>query len=141
MGQRWRQFLERKIRWKMACERTIFFKPGQAEEASIFSSEQLFEAAVRSRLPAALAKLPLRFDPPRHVHRPGSHAPASGQNFLFDPATEQIRSLDAREMFRQIPMSYRICRIYAEDARHNAELAAAMDSLLGETGVDDVTNM
>ena len=38
-------------------------------------------------------------------------------------------------------MSYRICRIYAEDARHNAELAAAMDSLLGETGVDDVTNM
>jgi HD superfamily phosphohydrolase len=141
LGQRWRQFLERKIRWKMACERTIFFKPGQSEESSIFSSEGLFEAAVRSRLPAGLKKLPLRFDPPRHVHRPGSHAPASGQNFLFDPATEQIRSLDAREMFRQIPMSYRICRIYAEDAQHNAELAAAMDSLLGDAVVDDVTNM
>ena len=140
MGLRWQEFLERRLRWKMACERTVFFKPDQAEESSIFSSEALFEAAVRSLLPAALAKLPLRFDPPRHVHRPGSHAPASGQNFLFDPASEQIRSLDARELFRQIPMSYRICRIYAEDALHNAELAAAMDRLLGETVVDDATN-
>ena len=141
LGQQWKEFLGRRIRWKMACERTIFFAPGESEESSIFSNQQLFEAAVRSRLPEALRRLPLRFDPARHVHRPGAEAPAAGQNFLYDPATGQVRSLDARELFRQIPLSYRICRIYAEDHRHNAELAAAMDQLLGASRTDDATNM
>ena len=125
----------------MACERTVFFKPGETEQTSVFSNEQLFEAAVRSRLPAALGDLPLRFDPARHVHRPGAHTPAAGLNFLFDSVTGQIRSLDDRELFRQIPQSYRVCRIYALDNRHHVELAAAMDALIGTGSADDVTNM
>jgi hypothetical protein len=141
LGLRWRDVLHRKIRWKMACERIVFFEPGATEQTSIFSDEHLFEAAIRGRLPPDLKDLPLRFDPPRHVHRPGTRAPASGQNFLYDPATEQIRSLDDRELFRQIPVSSRICRIYALDDRHNLELARAMDDLLGGSRADEVTNM
>jgi HD superfamily phosphohydrolase len=141
LGERWKRFLAREIRWKMACERTIFFKPGQAEETTVFSNERLFEAAVRSHLPPELKDLPLRFDPARHVHRPGARAPAAGQNFLYDSATGQIRSLDDRELFRQLPLSYRICRIYAEDDRHNAQLAAVMDRLTTGSAADDVTNM
>ena len=83
----------------------------------------------------------MRFDPARHVHRPGASAPAAGQNFLYDFAAGKIRSLDDRELFRQIPLSYRICRIYAEDGRHNAELAAAMDRLTKASHADDLTNM
>ena len=52
----------------------------------------------------------------------------------------KIRGLDDRELFRRIAISYRICRIYAEDHRHNAELAAAMDQLTGGAA-DDATNM
>ena len=141
LGQRWQRFLRREVRWKMACERETFFLPGEAEETSVFSDEELFEKAVRRLLPAELRELPLRFDLRRHVHRPGARAPASGQNFLYDSATGRIRSLDDRELFRQIPLSYRICRIYAEDDRHNAELAAAMDQLTGGSHADDVTNM
>ena len=62
---------------------------------------------------------------------PASQAPAAGQNFLFDPTTGKIRGLDDRELFRRIAISYRICRIYAEDHQHNAELAAAMDQITG----------
>ena len=141
LGERWKRLLDRRIRWKMACERTIFFKPGQPERTSVFSNEQLFEAAMRSHLPAELRDLPLRFDPARHVHRPGVRAPAAGQNFLYDSATAEIRSLDDRELFRQIPLSYRICRIYAEDDSHNAELAAAMDRLTRDSHTDETTNM
>ena len=112
----------------MACERIIFFRPGQSEMTSVFSGERLFEAAIRSHLPKHLADLPLRFDPARHVHRPGAHAPSAGQNFLFDSIAGQIRSLDDREIFRQLPVSYRVCRIYAEDHTHDLELAAAMTS-------------
>ena len=76
--------------------------------------------------------MPLRVDTARHVHRPGAHTPAAGQNFLYDPATGKIRSLDDRELFRRIAISYRICRIYALDHPHNAELAAALDRLTGD---------
>jgi hypothetical protein len=140
LGRQWQRFLHREVRWKMAVERTIFFQPGQAETSSVFASERAFEEAIRGQLGPELADLPIRVDTARHVHRPGTQAPSAGQNFLFDPATGHIRSLDQRELFRQIPISYRICRIYAEDARHNAELAAAMDRLTGGAA-DDLTNM
>lgn len=141
LGVKWQDFLSRRIRWKMVCERTIFFRRGQSEDSSVFSNERLFEEAVRKRLPEKLREIPLRFDPPRHVHRPGSRAPASGQNFLFDPATREIRPLDTRELYREIPLSYRICRIYALDLSHAAEIAAAMDDLIGGDQTDDPTNM
>jgi uncharacterized protein len=141
LGERWELFLGRRHRWKMACERTIYFAPGEAERSSVFSSVKMFEEALRENLPSHLRTIPLRVDTARHVHRPGAHTPAANQNFLFDPATGSIRSLDDRSLFRQIPMSYRICRAYAEDSRYNAELSAAMDKLTGIEGADDVTNM
>jgi len=141
LGDRWREFLGRRLRWRMACERTIFFAPGQPEHGSVFSNANVFERAVRDVLPPDLKNLPLKVDTARHVHRPGAHASAAGQNFLFEPATGRIRSLDDRELFSRIAISYRICRIYAEDSRHNTELAAAMDRLTGTEDADDATNM
>ena len=140
LGRQWQSLLRREVRWKMVCQRTIFFAPGEAEQSSIFSNARVFEEAVRAELPPELKDLPLRVDTARHVHRPGAHAPAANQNFLYDPATERIRGLDDRALFRQIPISCRICRIYAESNEHNAALAAAMDKLLG-AGEDDETNM
>jgi uncharacterized protein len=141
LGLRWQQFLRRKLRWKMACERTVFFAPGEAELASVLSNPTAFEAAVRRELPAELQNLPLKIDTARHVHRPGAHTPTAGQNFLYDPATGKIRSLDDRQMFRRISISYRICRIYALDNRYNDALSTALDRLTGAASVDDVTNM
>lgn len=141
LGQRWQAFLARKLRWKMACERTIFFDPGEPEQSSVFASERSFEAAVREQLPRELKGLPLRVDTARHVHRPGTRAPAGGQNFLYDSAAGTIRSLDERELFRRIAISFRICRIYCQDLRHQAELARVMDRLTGANLADEETNM
>jgi len=66
-------------------------------------------------LPPELKQMALKVDTARHVHRPGAHTPSAGQNFLYDPATGKIRSLDDRELFRRIAISFRICRIYALD--------------------------
>ena len=141
LGDRWQRLWDRQLDWKMACERTIFFDPGESEGSSVFGSDEVFEAAVRGKLPPELKAIPLRVDTARHVHRPGTHAPAAGQNFLYEPAGQRILRLDERELFRRIAISYRICRIYALDNLHNAELAAAMDRLTGSGGADDVTNM
>ena len=141
LGVRWREFLARRLRWKMACERTVFFAPGESEQGSVLSSVKSFDAAVRSQLPPSLQSLPLRVDTARHVHRPGAHAPAAGQNFLYEPATDSIYDLDQRRLFRRIAISFRVCRIYALDDRHNAELTAVLDRLTGAGGTDDPTNM
>ncbi len=141
LGERWRALSGRHLRWKMACERTVFFAPGEAERASVLSNPISFETALRSELPPELKQLPLKVDTARHVHRPGAHTPSAGQNFLYDPATGKIRSLDDRELFRRIAISFRICRIYALDHAHEAELSAALDRLTGDTAADEATNM
>ncbi|HVW39449.1 MAG TPA: HD domain-containing protein [Pirellulales bacterium] len=141
LGRRWRQFVGRKVRWRMACERTLFFSPHSAESSSIFSQPEFVERALRAQLPAALAELPLRVDLARHVHRPGTRGATAGQNYLFDSARGEIRELTASELFRQIPLSYRICRVYAETNEHDAMLSAALDALVDPGGADDRTNM
>ena len=142
LGERWQDFLRRRLRWKMACERTIFFAPGEAERSSVFSNEEAFEAAIREHLPrGAAATCRLRVDTARHVHRPGAQAPAAGQNFLFDPATGKIRSLDDRELFRRIAISYRICRIYAEDQPAQRRVGRRHGPDRRRRQRDDVTNM
>jgi HD superfamily phosphohydrolase len=141
LGQQWDAFLRRQIPWKMACERTRFFEPDETEGTSIFSKPRYVEEALREQLPATLKQLPLRVDLARHVHRPGTRGPAAGQNFLFDSALGCIRSLSDSELFRRIPVSYRICRIYTQDLTHAAAVASALDILLGPSASDDATNM
>lgn len=141
LGERWQAFLARRLRWKMACERMVFFTPGQSEESSVFSDEEALERRIRKNLPAEIRDVSFRVDIPRHVYRPEALAPTADQNFLFDPATGKIHRLNERELFRRIALSFRICRIYAEDGRHKAEFAAAMDQITGAAGADDVTNM
>jgi HD superfamily phosphohydrolase len=141
LGQRWRQLLGRNLPWRMACERTVFFDPLSSEQSSIFSRPEFFEQALRDCLPAPARKMSLRVDLARHVNRPGTKGPAAGQNFLFDPARDEIRPLSDSELFRQIPFSYRICRVYSRTHEHDALLAAALDALVGPSAVDDATNM
>jgi hypothetical protein len=141
LGVQWNRLLAREIHWKMAAERTVFFDPASAERGSIFSREDFFTAALREALPPALRMTELRVDLPRHVHRPGTRGSAAGQNFIFDAARETVRPLSDHELVRQIPLSYRICRVYAPDESLHAELATALDSLLRSEGADDRTNM
>ncbi|HTU23834.1 MAG TPA: HD domain-containing protein [Pirellulales bacterium] len=141
LGLRWQRLLNREIPWKMVCQRHLVFGAEDAERASIFSRPDFAEAAVRRQLPAELADLPLRIDLARHAQRPGMHGASAGQNFLFDPAREETRPLTDDQLFRQLPVSHRICRIYAHSDDHADVLAAALDALVGSGGLDDLTNV
>ncbi|HEY2826788.1 MAG TPA: HD domain-containing protein [Pirellulales bacterium] len=140
-GQRWQDFLNRRVRWKMICQRTLVYRPGDAEQSSIFSNAQFVEQAIRTALPPAAREIQLRVDLARHVHRPETHGPAAGQNFLFDPALGQPRPLDDDLLYRNLPVAHRICRIYAEHQQFASEITAALDGLIGPGGSDDLTNM
>lgn len=140
LGRRWEAILSRDVTWKMACERTINFHSPTAERTTIFSEPDLVERRLRERLPAALRNVPMKIDVARHYHRPSGRRPAGGQNFLLDPAVGDPQELHDDELFRSLPVSFSIFRVYSSNHEHDAALNAAMTSLLGDSG-DTKTNM
>jgi hypothetical protein len=75
------------------------------------------------------------------MYRPHTPGPARDQNFLYDSARHIVRPLTDNELFKRLPISYRVCRVYALTRDHDAELASALDRLVGPGGSDDLTNM
>ena len=141
LGARWQHFLRREIRWKMIAQRHLVFDAANAERSSIFSRAEFVERELRAVMPRELRELPLRIDLARHVHRPDTRGPSDGTNFLYDASRSTTRPLTDDQLFRQLPLTHRICRIYAESDAHAAELSAALDSLIGTAASDDLTNM
>ncbi len=140
LGRRWRDVLCRKVGWKMACERTVHFHPGMNEQTTIFSEPRLVEQRVRRHLPPHLQDIPLRVDVARHYHRPAGHLPTAGMNYVLDPVEGTPRPLDDFELFRSLPTSFSIVRIYARSHDFDAELTAALNAVLAASG-DTRTNM
>ena len=140
LGLRWRQILARQVPWKMACERTLNFHSGTAERTTIFSEPDLVVRRVRERLPQDLKEIPLNIDVARHYHRPSGRLPAGGQNFLLDPAVGSTQELSDDDLFRALPISFCIFRIYSKDHLHDSILNSALNAVLGEA-TDAKTNM
>jgi len=140
LGERWARILSRDVDWKLACERTLHFRAGESERVTIFSEPELVETRVRAVLPSGLTEIPMRVDVARHYHRPSGPLPAGGQNFLLDPADSEPQPLDDDELFRQLPTSFSIFRIYSTDHSHDGPLNVALNAVIGD--VDDAkTNM
>lgn len=140
LGGRWERLLRREFTWKMAAERTVNFHSPTAARTSIYSEPDLIERRVRERLPAALRDIPLRIDVAQHYHRPSGRLPAGGQNFLLDPGLGAPTELSDDELFRALPTSFAIFRIYLKDRTHRAAVNAALNAVLGDVA-DAKTNM
>jgi len=140
LGDRWRRLLAREIPWKMVCQRSLVFAQGDAERGSIFSDAEIVEKKLREQLPGEFADQPLRVDLPRHIYRPHTRGPAAGQNFLFDSAQNRVRPLEDHQLFRHLPVSHRICRVYAKSPEVGPAASRGLDALLGSSA-DDLTNM
>lgn len=141
LADKWNDFLMRRVPFQLAGETTTLYMPGDREQTSVFADPVAFKQAVIANLPPSLKSISFEVDIARHLHRPDSFQPSSGQNFLYDPATDRVRRLDEEDLFRHIPQSYRICRVYTKDEDHLKPLAQALDKLVRGVSVDDDTNM
>lgn len=141
LGRRWQELIARQIPWVMVCQRSLVFSKDDSEQASIFSDHGFVEQKLRQLLPAELKALPLRVDIARTIFRPHTAGPAAGQNFLYDSAQDRIRPLTSHDLYKRLPITHRLCRVYAATNEHAGAISKALDELLGAGGVDDVTNM
>lgn len=144
LGARWDCLLRRQVDWVAVDERNLAFKQGESEQSSIFNDVTTVEHALRSKLPSDLAGLEMQIDLPRHIYRPDALAATSGQNFQFNPATGKVYSLTDDQLFAQLPVAHRSCRVYLRQ-QHTPEqktaVGAALDALVGSRSEDDLTNM
>jgi HD superfamily phosphohydrolase len=141
LGEQWQALLHRRVSWKMVCQRVLVFAETDRERSSIFSDRGFVEQQLRANLPPGLREVPMRVDIARLIHRPHTRGPASGQNFLYDSARGTVRPLSVNELYSRMPVSHRICRIYAQSIEYAQALAAALDTLIGGKAEDDLTNM
>jgi HD superfamily phosphohydrolase len=144
LGERWQRFLRREVNWNAVYERNLTFNADDAEQASIFSDAEVVESRIRKLLTPELRNIEMQIDLPRHIYRPHSGKATAGQNFLQRGATGEIRLLTDDQLFRQLPVAHRMCRVYLRhDAprEHAPAVSAALDQLVGAGGEDDLTNM
>lgn len=141
LGQQWHQLLRQQVVWRMVCQRNLVFGEQDSEAASIFSDPDSVERRVRQQLPPEAKDIALRVDIPRHIYRPHTRGPARNQNFLYNADRDEIRTLADNQLFRHLPISQRVCRVYAHDHQFAKLIASALDSLLGPNQLDDLTNM
>jgi HD superfamily phosphohydrolase len=144
LGERWQRFLRRQVDWQAVYERNLTFGADDAEQASVFSDAAVVEQLIRRSLPRALNDIEMQIDLPRHIFRPHDRKATAGQNFLERGATGEIRPLTDDQLFRQLPVSHRMCRVYLRNGappQHAAAVGAALDRLVGAGGEDDLTNM
>lgn len=139
--EHWHNMSVRELKWQLVCQHTVAFQDGQ-EKMNIAGDEDMFRIKFLKELPESLHGIKLKIDSARHVCRPDALEPARRQNFIFDPVTRQILPLDTEELYRKIPQTFRICRVFAHDQNHAKELGAAMNRVFSiANSQDDDTNM
>jgi HD superfamily phosphohydrolase len=144
LGERWQRLLRRQLDWEAVYERNLTFGADDSEQTSIFSDAQIVESRIRKSLPAEMRDIDMQIDLPRHIYRPHTGKATAGQNFLLRGATGEIRPLTDDQLFRQLPVAHRMCRVYLRNQAPREQAAAvstALDQLIGAGGDDDLTNM
>ncbi len=141
LGSRWNDWLERRVPWVMVCQRTLSFTEDQSEASSIFASPRALAEVIRERLPADLHDLPFRVDLARHIHRPHTTGATAGLNYFLDSSSGKTRRLTMHDLYRRLPVSHTLARIYAHNRHHETLFADILDQLVGTNVQDDDTNM
>lgn len=141
LAARWQAWLQRKVPWVVVCQRNLSFGEGQSEKSSVFSSPRILRECISDNLPAEARDVPFQVDLARHNHRPHTAGATGGLNFFYDTTTRRIQPLGTHGLYRKLPVSHTIARIYARDRDHEATFSAVLDELLGTTVEDDPTNM
>lgn len=141
LGDQWQSWLSRQVPWVVVCQRNVSFSEGQSERSSVFSNAKILRECISDNLPSELANLPFQVDLARHNHRPNTVAATASLNFYYDSSLKQTQPLTSHSLYRRLPISHTIARVYAHDKEHEAAFSKILDDLLGTSVEDDLTNM
>jgi uncharacterized protein len=138
--QEWNLILGRDVKWKMAYDVTLPTRGG--EKGRTFLSQRIVEERIRKLLPPSIKKLPFRVDMANQDPRPlNPLSMGEFQIYVYDPSTQTVSKELLREFFDFIPAKIVQCRIFAQNHRHDAQIARAAERVLGSEAPSITTNV
>lgn len=164
----WADFFGRRIRWRRIAERTVSHRSG--ERANLFNTPNIIKMVILQRLrdfgmdtgvngdgntgadtgtntgtdTDADIDANIEVDIVQHTNRPVDGYEMGNGNILYDPEEKTEKRLSEEDIYRDIPQSYKIARVYAAEGI-SPEIAAAIRrivcDLVDGSPADDATNM
>lgn len=131
LSEAWGRLLANEVSWKLAYE--MKFYPGD-RMAGLFDPKDVGEKIRKLVLQELGEDIPLKVDVPFLSLRPGSPE-ASGKKdvVIWDPLTARADRLPLQEIFRQIPTTFLVPRVYAPQS-HRERVREITPSALGRAG-------
>ena len=129
LAKEWEGVLHRKVKWKMAYDRTLSLNELHYGVALIQDTD--WEKRIRAALPEGLTDLTFRVDMATQDPRPENPlAMGKKQIYIFDPSTGEITKESLAELFAFIPSKVVQFRVFALDHEHDQLLAEMAESTL-----------
>jgi HD superfamily phosphohydrolase len=130
LGEEWKKILDRDVKWKMAYETILSI--ARLEKGRSLIDSKILEGEIRKRLPKELSDLPFRVDMATQDARPiNPLTMGNRQIYVYNPSTQEISKEALAEQFETLPAKVVVCRIFAQNHRHDGLLSRTTDRVLG----------
>lgn len=128
LGRQWQDIVARRLRWHLVHSSYIESRDLTGGLVALTRSE--FEARIRAELPEALRRIEFEVD----VATQGTNAfnPLTEETdvVLYDPLDGSYERNRVLDLFRRLPSRISLCRIFARDDAHRAQLSGAAERAL-----------
>jgi len=129
LGKEWEKILHRKVKWKMAYDRTLSLNELRYGVALIQDTD--WEKRIRASLPHAVRNLVFRVDMATQDPRPENpFSMGKKQIYIFDPSSGEITKESLAELFEFIPSKVVQLRVFALDHEQDQLLAEVAENTL-----------
>ena len=144
LGERWQRLLARQVDWDDGLRSQSHLRRRRLRSRRAFSAMRRWSstpsaASCRARWPTSTCRSTCRGTSTGRTKGRRRRARISST-----PPAGATRRLDDDQLFRQLPVSHRMCRVYLRKDSPQEQVAAigaALDQLVGSGGEDDLTNM
>lgn len=130
LGIQWEKLLLREKKWKMVYEENFSF--AELEHAGLlsFKKEEDYENEIREAFPAAMRKEEFKVDIASQDTRRMNPLTEDFDVSMYDPITKTVQRKTQREILKDIPAKIIQFRVFAKNAAHTKEFAAAARKVL-----------
>ena len=129
IGKEWARVLGRQVKWKTAYSKALTIR--DCHPRGPVATPATLESRIRRTLPRRLRDLTFRVDIASKDTRPFNVLNMGQfQFYLYDPATRTVEKETLQELLDFLPAHIVQLRIFAEDHRADAALAAATERVL-----------
>ncbi len=133
LGREWGRILDRDLKWRLACERTL--SAAELESGLDAIEVPRWESLIRAALPEAQRSLVYHVDIASQDSRPENPmAMGKKQIHTYDPATGVITKESMAELFAYIPSKIVKFRVFAPDHAHDRLLTACTEEAFRDAG-------